>query len=116
MEMPIQKSLFHMEMIGMSLNHVILDNLRENISDHIERLEKEMFRLHGKRFSVNSTKAVAQVVRIYRKNGKGAAKCTRKDLLHSSNPIAKLILEHRSLFAILSNTILPLIKRTVDNR
>lgn len=116
MEMPIQKSLFHMELIGMSLDKIILDNLRENISDHIEKLEKEMFRLHGKRFSVNSTRAVAHTLRIYGKNGTAAAKCTRKDLLNSSNPIAKLVLEHRSLYAILSKTILPLLKKTDNNR
>lgn len=116
MEMLIQRSLLRMELIGMAVDGNCLDTLSEQISDHIGRLEKEIFRLNGKRFAVNSSKTVAQVLRICKKNGTQAKRCTRADLEKCGNPIAKLILEHRSLIAILSNSIQPLIKKVENNR
>lgn len=117
MEMPIQKSLLHMEQTGMALDKSCLEALSEQISDYIGELETEIFRLNGKRFAVSSSREVAQVLRIRKKNGSMAAKCTRAQLLQCTNPIAKLILEHRSLHAILSKSIQPLIRKTHgDNR
>lgn len=116
MEMPIQRSLLHMELVGMALNATVLNDIKLTISDHIERLENELFRLHGKRFAVGSSKSVAQALRICRKNGTIAARCTRKDLLSSKHPLAKLVLEHRSLTAILSRSIQPLSRKIVNDR
>lgn len=115
MEMPIQKSLLHMEQIGMALDRRRLEELGLQISDYIGDLEAEIFRLNGKRFAVSSSRAVAQALQIRKKNGSMAAKCTRAQLLQSKKPIAKLILEHRSLHAILLKSIQPLIKKTHDN-
>lgn len=115
MEMPIQKSLIHMEQTGMGVDRNALDALSEKISDYIGELEQEIFRLNGKRFSVNSSKAVAQALGIRKKNGSMAAKCTRVQLLQSNHPMAKWILEHRSLHAILSKSIQPLIKKITNN-
>lgn len=115
MEMPVQKSLLHMEQIGMALSRSTLEALSEQISDYIGELETEIFQLNGKRFAVNSSKSVAQALKIRKKNGAMAAKCTRAQLLQCSHPMAKLILEHRSLHAILSKSIQPLIKKTSEN-
>lgn len=114
MEMPVQKSLIHMEQTGMALDRNALEMLSEQISDYIGELETEIFRLNGKRFSVNSSRAVAQALQIRKKNGLMSAKCTRAQLLQSKHPMAQLILEHRSLHAILSKSIQPLIKKTTD--
>lgn len=116
MEMPIQRSLLLMELKGMALNEIVLNDLQLNISDQIERLENELFRLHGKRFAIGSSKSVAQALRICRKNGAIAARCTRKDLLNSNHPLAKLILEHRSLTAILTKSIQPLCRKVINDR
>lgn len=115
MEMPIQKSLLHMEQIGMALDRRRLEALSEEISDYIGDLETEIFRLNGKRFAVNSTRAVAQALQIRKKNGTMARKCTRAQLLQCKTPIAKWILEHRSLHAILNKSIQPLIKKIQNN-
>lgn len=116
METPIQRSLLHMELVGMALNATALNDIKLAISDHIERLENELFRLHGKRFSVGSSRSVAQALRICRKNGAIAGRCTRKALLSSKHPLAKLVLEHRSLTAILSGSIQPLSRKIVNDR
>lgn len=116
MEMPIQRSLLHMELFGMALKSSVLNDIQLSISDHIERLENELFRLHGKRFAVSSSRAVAQALRICRKNGTIAARCTRKDLLATKHPLAKLVLEHRSLTAILKNSLQPLCRKVVNER
>lgn len=117
MEMPIQKSLLHMEQTGMGLKRNFLETLSEQISDYIGELETEIYRLNGKRFAVNSSKQVAQALRVRKRNGAFATKCTRAQLLQMqyTNPMAKLILEHRSLYAILSKSVQPLIKKTTDD-
>lgn len=115
MEMPIQKSLLHMEQTGMALDRRRLEVLSEEISDFIGELETEIYRMNGKRFAVSSSRAVAQALQIRKKNGAMAAKCTRAQLLQCKKPIAKLILEHRSLHAILLKSIQPLINKTHDN-
>lgn len=116
MDMPIQRSLLHMERNGMGVDANRLKTLREQISDHIGRIESEIWRLNGKRFPVNSSRAVAQALNIYKKDGTQAKKCTRADLMKCSNPMAKMILEHRSLNAILSKSIQPLAEKVINNR
>lgn len=115
--MPVQKSLLHMEQTGMALDKNALELLSERISDYIGDLEAEIFRLNGKRFAVNSSKQVAQALKIRKKNGSTAAKCTRAQLLQCDHPMAKWILEHRSLHAILTKSVQPLCRKTSnDNR
>lgn len=116
MDMPIQRSLLHMERNGMGVDANRLKTLGEQISDHIGRIESEIFRLNGKRFPVNSSKEVAQALKMHKKDGAQAKRCTRADLMKCSNPMAKLILEHRSLNAILSKSIQPLDKKVINNR
>lgn len=115
MEMPIQMSLLHMEQTGMALDRSRLDKLREEISEHIGELQNEIFRLHGKRFAVSSSRAVADALRIRNRNGSMAKRCTRAQLLKSTNPIAQLILEHRSLHAIHSKSIVPLANKAHES-
>lgn len=116
MEIPVQMSLLHMEQTGMALDRNQLEELSEEISSHIGELETEIFRLNGyRRFAVSSSREVAQALRIRTKNGSIAAKCTRSQLLKCEHPMAKLILEHRSLHAILSKSIQPLVKKTREN-
>lgn len=115
MEMPVQKSLIQMEQTGMSIDKNALLLLSEQISDYIGDLETEIFRLNGKRFAVNSSKQVAYALGVRKKNGAMASKCTRAQLLQSTNVIAKWILEHRSLHAILSKSVQPLLKQISDD-
>lgn len=114
--MPIQKTLLHMETVGMALNKRAMEKLSEELSDYIELVEKELYRLNGKRFAINSTKTVAQVLKIRKKNGGISSRCRRADLEQSDQPMAKLILEYRKLLAIQRNSVLPLLEKIVNNR
>lgn len=110
MEMPIQKSLLKMELYGMSVDCDGVKRLCSEISDAIRKLESEMFRLTGKHLNVSSKREVAEVLQL-----KTITVC-RSDLENSSNPIAKLVLDHRKLSFILSNVIQPLLRHIRENR
>lgn len=105
-----------MELVGMALDKSTLEELGMEINDYTEKIEKELYRLNGKRFQINSPKVVAQILQIRRKNGTMAARCKRADLEKSENPMAKLILEHRKLTAILRNTIQLLLQKLTRSR
>lgn len=100
----------------MALNKRAMEKLSEELSDYIELVEKELYRLNGKRFAINSTKTVAQVLKIRKKNGGISSRCRRADLEQSDQPMAKLILEYRKLLAIQRNSVLPLLEKIVNNR
>lgn len=108
--MPIQKSLLRMELYGMSVDGIGVKKLCSDISDAIRKLEIEMFRLTGKHLNVTSKREVAEVLQMKIKS------CSRSDMENSSNPIAKLVLDHRKLSFILSNVIQPLLRNICDNR
>lgn len=110
MEMPIQKSLLKMELYGMSVDCNGVKSLCSDISDVIRKLESAMFRLTGKHLNVTSKREVAEVLQLKNK------KFCRLDLENSSNPIAKLVLDHRKLSFILSNVIQPLSSHICKNR
>lgn len=84
------------------------------IIDQMRELEKEMQQLNGKPFHVNSRQEIARILRI--PQAKANVKIPRAEIEKSNHPIAKLLLQHRSLGAILSKTIQPLSKTIVDNR
>lgn len=116
MEMPIQKSLLRMELYGISIDRTVMENLNLEINDHMKCLEAEMFRLNGKRFRPNSSRELAQILQIRNKNGAIMSQCKRADIENSNHPIAKLLLEHRKLNAILSKTIQPLLRQIIGFR
>lgn len=63
--MPIQISLWKMEVIGFPVNEGALGNLSKHILEVMKKLERKMFELHGSRFNLSSTSAVARVRKIY---------------------------------------------------
>lgn len=113
MEMPVQKSLLKMETFGISVDRSVMEKLNLDISESMAELESEMYRMNGKRFRPSAPRDLAQILKVRNKDGTISARCTRADIENSSHPIAKLILEHRKLNAILSKTIQPLLRRIV---
>lgn len=114
--MVIQKSLLRMELNGIAVKRSTMETLNLEINECMKELEGEMYRMNGKRFQTKSSREIAQILKIRNKNGTISAKCTRSDIENSNLPIARLILEHRKLNAILSQTIQPLLKRIVGHR
>lgn len=114
MEMPIQKSLLLMEITGIAVNHHLIENLNLEITDHMRQLEQDMHALNGSTFRFYSRQEIARILRIPHANPN--TKISRDEIEKSDHPIAKLLLQHRSLSAILSKTIQPLMKTIVGNR
>lgn len=112
MEMPIQKSLLYMETTGIAVDRHLMENLNLEINEHMRQLEEDMQRLNGKPFRINSRQEIARILKI----GGPNVKIHRAEIEKSNHPIAKLLLQHRSLGAILSKTIQPLLRTIVDNR
>lgn len=102
-----------MENTGIAVNRHLMENLNLEINDHMRLLEQDMTKLNGKPFRVNSRQEIARILRI--PNAKGNV-IPRAEIEKSTHPIAKLLLQHRSLGAILGKTIQPLLKTIVGNR
>lgn len=114
--MPIQKILLNMEVHGIGSDKRAMETLNTEINDAMVELEEEMYRINGKRFRTTSSREVAHILKVRKKDGTISARCTRSDIESSSHLIAKLILEHRKLGAILSKNIQPLLRRIAGNR
>lgn len=103
-----------MEHTGIAVSRHLMENLNLEINDLMRQLEQDMQKLNGKPFRINSRQEIARILRI--SNYKTNVKIPRAEIEKSNHPIAKLLLQHRSLGAILSQTIQPLLKNIVGNR
>lgn len=121
MEMPIQQSLIAMEIAGMAVSPDQLAQLTGNISDLMRQLEREMFKLHGRRFNVASAGEVAKVLGMRKRAGTAGGKVsTAKAALQklaagSDDPMPDWIMQWRKLSAALTKTLRPL-QQTVYRR
>lgn len=61
-EMPIQRSLIQMELIGFPVNYDELRKTTDSISTLMQTLQKRIYQLHGKRFNIASPSEVAKVL------------------------------------------------------
>ncbi|XP_037904628.1 DNA polymerase theta [Hermetia illucens] len=115
LEMPVQISLWKMEVIGFPVNEVALGNLSKHILEVMKKLERKMYELHGSRFNLSSTSAVARVLGLHKKpNGRVS---TAKQILEKiDSPMSNLILNYRKLGATLNKTIQPLIQNAKNGR
>lgn len=114
MEMPIQKSLLCLEITGIAVNRHMMENLNLEINEHMRQLEIDMQKINGKPFRVNSRQDIARILKIG--NGNTNRTIPRAEIEQSNHPIARLLLQHRSLGAILAKTIQPLMKTIIGNR
>lgn len=60
-EMPIQRSLIQMELIGLAVNYNELRKTSDSIATLMQKLEQRIFQMHGKRFNISSSNEVAKV-------------------------------------------------------
>ncbi|GAB0089895.1 DNA polymerase theta [Sergentomyia squamirostris] len=107
-EMPIQVSLFRMETLGFPVNNTEMTRTVQECKDLLTKLEKKIFALHGKKLNLHSTRAVASAVGL--KKDQKSVSTSKIVLQNVGTPLAKLILHHRSLTAIYSQTLYPLAK------
>lgn len=110
MEMPIQHSLAQMEIVGLPITSDAMDRLTEQIEDLMKQLERQMFRVHGRRFNVASSIEVGKVLHMH-KNGNNAGRVsTAKAVLEkmTDDPMSGWIVQWRKLNACVSQTLRPL--------
>ncbi|XP_063702529.1 DNA polymerase theta [Culicoides brevitarsis] len=115
MEMPIQTLLYKMEFYGMAVDKDRLVTLKDLCLSLQKEMLKEIFKLVGHKFNIESTTEVAKVLKLQKKPGKTRAS-TSKDTLKKLNcPIADLIMQYRQLSAALTKFLYPFIKNGIES-
>ncbi|EDV94624.1 DNA polymerase theta [Drosophila grimshawi] len=115
LEMPIQISLCHMESIGFPAKGHRLQTLFQQMLATMKKLEAKIYELHGSRFNLGSTQAVAKVLGLHRK-ANGRISTSRQILEKLDSPMSQLILNYRKLSMLLSKNMQPLLKCCQANR
>ncbi|XP_067619568.1 DNA polymerase theta isoform X2 [Eurosta solidaginis] len=109
LEMPLQSSLFNMELTGFPANEAALRNLFQLMLETMKKLELKIYEMHGGRFNLGSSAAVAKVVGLHRK-ASGRISTSRQILEKIDSPISQAIIAYRKLGTTLSKNIQPLLK------
>ncbi|XP_030556308.1 DNA polymerase theta [Drosophila novamexicana] len=115
LEMPIQMSLCNMECIGFPAQEQRLQRLFQQMLGTMKKLEVKIYELHGARFNLGSTQAVAKVLGLHRK-ANGRISTSRQILEKLDSPISQLILDYRKLSMLLAKNMQPLLKCCQENR
>ncbi|KAH8375953.1 hypothetical protein KR200_010753 [Drosophila serrata] len=114
-EMPIQMSLCHMEVVGFPAKEQRLQRLFQHMVAVMKKLEGKIYEQHGSRFNLGSTQAVAKVLGLHRKPS-GRVSTSRQVLEKIDSPVSMLILAHRKLSTLLAKSMQPLLKCCESNR
>jgi DNA polymerase-1 len=104
-ELPLVAVLHSIERNGVLIDANVLNQHSQELSQRLNELEKEAFKLAGKEFNLSSPKQLGQI--FYEEQGlpvlkktKGGAPSTAEEVLQDlalDYPLPKLILEHRGL-------------------
>ncbi|MDO8574144.1 MAG: DNA polymerase [bacterium] len=116
-EMPLVKVLAEMENFGIGVSFEKLKALESKIEKKLEDLTKEIHKLAGEEFNINSPKQLSGVLfeklklgGVKIKKTAGGAVSTREEVLSEligEHPVIGLILEYREGFKLLSTYIKP---------
>lgn len=108
-ELPLVPVLFEMESAGILLAPEVFKKLSSEIDTSVQTLEKEIHKLAGKEFNLNSPKQLADVLFIdlgiptegIKKNKTGySTASTELEKLRADFPIIKFIEDYRELFKL----------------
>jgi DNA polymerase-1 len=126
-EMPLVQILTDMEFWGVKIDDKFLGKLSAKVQIKIDELEKEIIKLAGVDFNINSTQQLSEV--LYKKLGiwSESSKKTKTGIstgveslekLKDDHPIIKLILEYRGLSKLQSTYLeaLPKLINKLDGR
>lgn len=80
-EMPLLRILADMEATGVHLDVAVLERQNREVSGQMEALEEEIYRLAGRRFNLNSTQQLAEVLFDDLKLPAGRDRSTRAEVL-----------------------------------
>jgi DNA polymerase-1 len=126
-EMPLVPVLAGMEAVGVRLDTRALKDSSMALTQHLNLIEEEIFRLAGETFNISSPKKVGEIlfdrlqITGHSRKTKSGHYTTGEDVLESmksKHPIAEKILEFRKLRKLLSSYIntLPDLIRPADGK
>lgn len=122
-EMPLVKVLAEMELNGVKLDLPLLAKLSESFSEQLTELERDIFRLSGIDFNINSPKQLGNVLFEILKLPAGKKTKTKSgwstnvdelERLAEEHEVARLILSYRTL-AKLKSTYTDALPKLVEN-
>lgn len=105
-ELPLVPVLAEMELAGIGINRTSIEKLSKTTDGEIKTLEKEIYKLAGGEFNINSPQQLGHILfdilglkGKVRKTGKGALSTAAAELekLSEEHPIIELILKYREL-------------------
>ncbi len=115
-EIPLAPVLAEMEISGVKIDKKAIKKLAETTSKEIAKLEKQIYKLAGEEFNINSPQQLSAVLfeklRLkgkVKKTGKGAISTAAAELekLSGEHPIIDLILKYRELQKLFTTYIEP---------
>ncbi|XP_065358466.1 DNA polymerase theta [Calliphora vicina] len=115
LEMPLQMCLCNMEDVGFPTSSEALHKLFQQMVDSMKKLETKIYEMHGSRFNLGSSSAVARVVGLHRKSN-GRISTSKQILEKIDSPISQMIITYRKLSVALTKNIQPLLKCVKDER
>ncbi|TDT71450.1 DNA polymerase I [Hypnocyclicus thermotrophus] len=121
-EQPLVPVLSNMELEGITLDRGYLSKYSIELKEKIEQLKKEIYKIAGEEFNINSPKQLAEILFIKlninpikkTKTGYSTNVDVLEKLVRSGEKIAKYILEYRKLTKLL-NTYVEALPKLVDN-
>lgn len=108
-ELPLVPVLFSMEEVGIMLKREVFAELSKEIDAKLQIVEKEIFKLAGRDFNMNSPKQLAEILFVdlniptgnIKKNKTGfSTASTELEKLRADYPIVAMIEEYRELFKL----------------
>uniref|UniRef100_A0A0K8V363 DNA polymerase theta n=2 Tax=Bactrocera latifrons TaxID=174628 RepID=A0A0K8V363_BACLA len=115
LQMPLQNSLCNMELIGFPANEAALRKIYQQMLETMKKLELKVYEMHGGRFNLGSSSAVAKVLGLHRKPS-GRVSTSRQILEKIDSPISQAIISYRKISTALSKNIQPLLKCVQNDR
>ncbi|XP_061390041.1 DNA polymerase theta [Musca vetustissima] len=115
LEMPLQISFCNMEDVGFPTSSEALHKLFQQMVDAMKRLEAKIYELHGSKFNLGSSSAVARVLGLHRKTN-GRVSTSKQILEKIDTPISQMIITYRKISVTLTKNIQPLLKCVQDER
>lgn len=109
MELPLVSVLFSMEEAGITLKKEVFVELSQAIDTNLKKAEREVYKLAGREFNLNSPKQLAEILFVdlaiptdnIKKNKTGfSTASTELEKLRAEYPIVALIEEYRELFKL----------------
>lgn len=112
MELPLETVLFKMELAGVKVDKVVLNEFKKRYGDELETLTDDIYKYAGETFNINSPKQLTVI--LFEKLGLKAGKKNKTGMsvnidvltkLYDEHPIIPLIIRYRQLSKLQSTYV-----------